>query len=554
MKKLFTLALCIAIFTTMANATIYYVDPALGSDSNDGLTWNTALSTVNEAFLKASANAGIDDIFIKGETIFFDAPWAVGNSQENYYGSFKGNETSPSQRPLKDIDGNGVVEPWEFEYPTILKFETNTNALTLPNQDIQFDGFTITHIGSHETAHLRTVTLGNTLARFWNNTIKDCNLSMPILASSVTNRSVIMKSFGSVKNCLIEKNVILASSAKSNGAFHLIEVLGSGSAPSLTPPGTKFTNNVLRNNKVTADFSAATVGTVNVRGMILYIDPSGVADTYTTVSNCLIHNNEIEMKTNASFPTLTASLVCINNTANGKDSVINNTIANNKGINVKTAGLGIVLVNTAENTVLNNAIWNNQVGDVQNNIFISGAMTNFSAVSSFKNNMYSGGVAGLEENGTNIVNNLSDLSSGNSGANAPLFKQPSSAIGITTDFSAETSNWRLNVGSYLIGKGVTTKSLTDKDGVPFLSPRSVGAFEYSVNTGVQAPKNKLEFIYAKNGSIVSKVQGRILVINIDGKIIKNENVVEGQSLPLTKGIYIIRMTTSSDTYTGKVIL
>ncbi|MBP1663098.1 MAG: hypothetical protein H6Q19_238, partial [Bacteroidetes bacterium] len=202
MKKLFTLALCIAIFTTMANATIYYVDPALGSDSNDGLTWNTALSTVNEAFLKASANAGIDDIFIKGETIFFDAPWAVGNSQENYYGSFKGNETSPSQRPLKDIDGNGVVEPWEFEYPTILKFETNTNALTLPNQDIQFDGFTITHIGSHETAHLRTVTLGNTLARFWNNTIKDCNLSMPILASSVTNRSVIMKSFGSVKNCL----------------------------------------------------------------------------------------------------------------------------------------------------------------------------------------------------------------------------------------------------------------------------------------------------------------------------------------------------------------
>ncbi|HBY53538.1 MAG TPA: hypothetical protein DEH15_13990 [Marinilabiliales bacterium] len=554
MKKLFTSILCLTIFTSMAHATIYYVNPSAGSDSNDGLTWNTSLSTIAAATGLATANPGVDDVYIKGENFFFDAPLAVGNSQENYYGSFKGDETSPAQRPHIDIDGNGVAEPWEFEFPTILKFETNTNALTLPNQDIQFDGFTITHIGTHETAHMRTVTLGNTLARFWNNTIKDCNLSMPILASSSNSRSVIMKSFGSIKNCLFENNTILATRAVTNGAFQLIEVNGSGSAPSLTPPGTKFTNNVIRNNKVTADFSASTVGTVNVRGMILNIDPSATPDTYTTVSNCLIHNNEIEMITNASFPTTSASLVCINNTASGKDSVINNTIANNKGINVKTAGLSMIIATTSENVVLNNALWNNQVGDVQNNIIIAGGIANLSAVSSFKSNINSGGVSGLEENGTNIVNNLSDLSSGNTGANAPLFKNPSSAIGITTDFSAETSNWRINLGSYLIGKGVATTSLKDKDGMPFLSPRSVGAFEYYLNSGVQGQKNTNEFVFASNGALFSKVEGRIQVIGIDGKTMKNEIVAAGQSLRLPSGIYIVSLTTDQESYISKVVL
>jgi len=159
MKKIITLFLSIAVYTSIANATIYYVDPVDGLSTNNGLAWNTAKKTVSEAFTLASANAGVDDIYVKGGTILFTQAWSVGNSKENYYGSFIGNETSPADRPLVDVDGNGIVEGWEFQNPTILRFETNTNALTLPNQDIQFDGFTITHIGSSTTAHLRAVTL-----------------------------------------------------------------------------------------------------------------------------------------------------------------------------------------------------------------------------------------------------------------------------------------------------------------------------------------------------------------------------------------------------------
>ena len=72
------------------------------------------------------------------------------------YGGFNGNETSLEQRILKDRDGNGIVEPWEFEYET--KFQGNTDTdpsyriLTMNAEGDLVDGITIcdnTNVNDH---------------------------------------------------------------------------------------------------------------------------------------------------------------------------------------------------------------------------------------------------------------------------------------------------------------------------------------------------------------------------------------------------------------------
>ncbi|MEI8086357.1 MAG: hypothetical protein WCG93_09095 [Paludibacter sp.] len=490
MKKITLLMLCIVTFISFANAATInvYVDPAKTDDSGDGLAWATAKQTITAAWTAAQLNAGFDNILVKGGTFNLSAALAIGAS-ENYYGSCKGDETSAAGRPLKDNDGNGIIEPWEFEFPTVLNFTLNANALSLPNSSINFNGFTITQTGTNASGGIRTVTLGNASATFANNTIKNCNLTVSMPSASIA--SVLLKALGNVSNCLIENNTVTVNAA-FDGSLYLVEA-----AVATAVPGTKILNSIIRNNKFNINYtSAGTLNNGNARGLILHVSPGTVANAYTTVSNCVINNNEMVYTPSGSGVAATmsnAATVALNNAATSTDSIINCTIVNNKGTKIKSAGLNIISVATTSHYVMNNVCWNNENDGAVSNI--TGGIT----VGLIANNYTNGGFTWDAAKPTIIYGNSSSL---DAVTNTPNFKTPTTKVGNTTDGTSELSDWSLTPGSYLSGKGVVTSRLKDKAGFTFVTPRSVGSY--------QSQNEDTTVTFNANGAVSTYTNGQVL--------------------------------------------
>lgn len=497
MKKFTLSMLCLLAFLSGANAATInvFVDPAQTDDNGDGLTWATAKKTIPAAWIVAQTNTGWDNIMVKGGSINLSAALSIGAS-ENYYGSCKGDEITPAGRPLKDNDGNGITEPWEFEFPTVLNFTLNANALSLPNSNINFNGFTITQTGTNPTGGIRTVTLGNAIASFVNNTIKNCNLTVSMPTASIA--SVLLKALGNVSNCLIENNTVTVN-AGFDGSLYLIEA-----AVATATPGTKILNSIIRNNKFNINYtSAGTLNNGNARGLILHVSPGTVASSYTTISNCVINNNEMVYTPSGSGVAATmsnAATVVLNNTANSTDSIINCTIANNKGTKIKSAGLNVISVATTSHYVMNNVCWNNQTdGSITTTSNITGTIT----VGLIANNYANGGFTWNTGLPLIIYGNTSSLDALNK---TPSFKLPTTIVGNTTDGTTELSVWSLTQGSYLSGKGIVTTRLTDKDGLTFATPRSVGAY--------QSQNENTTVTFNENGTVNTYTSGQVLTNTI----------------------------------------
>jgi hypothetical protein len=229
------------------------------------------------------------------------------------------------------------------------------------------------------------------------------------------------------------------------------------------------------------------------------------------------------------------------------DSILNNTIVNNKGTLIKCAGLNILsLSSTVEyHYVINNAFYNNQVGGIINNMYGTNSLGKIA------NNYFNGGGSSYTNNGTTIQNN--DATLGNTGK-LSNFKTPTTLIGNTSNGSSESSNWRIMAGSYLVGKGIVTSQLNDKNGVQYLNPRSVGAYEVnSTNTITEIPECVNNFI-ASNGHILSKVNGYISIINMNGQKVWEGKVSIGDITSISKGAYIVRSFVSKQVFVQKIIL
>ncbi|SVC66135.1 uncharacterized protein METZ01_LOCUS318989, partial [marine metagenome] len=105
----------------------YYVDITRPDDSGDGLSWAEAKKNLRTA--NALAVEG-DEIWVAAGVYYPDE--GVGSSNNNksqkfliqnsikVYGGFEGNEAEISDREKRDKDGDGIVQPWEFEHVSIL--------------------------------------------------------------------------------------------------------------------------------------------------------------------------------------------------------------------------------------------------------------------------------------------------------------------------------------------------------------------------------------------------------------------------------------------------
>jgi hypothetical protein len=521
MNKIITYLLFVVLFAATANGTNYFVDPD-GNDSNDGLSWETAVKTLGKA---RDLSTTTDNVYVKSGTYSFTGTFTFGNA--NYYGGFKGDESNPSERSLTDLDGNGIIDPWEFQFPTLLSTSYNNgSAFSLPSASITMSGFTFTHVATRTTAGtLRTVNIPAAFPGiFENNTIKDCVLSATMTASI---GGMLMTVSGVVRNCLFENNQTTCSSTADVAVMLGVDALVNS----------KISNCVFRNNKATANWSIGSTANANLRGFILNIAPSNTASDKNTVKNCLFYNNEVVFVGNTGNPTSTNGAIVTLSTFSASastDSIMNCTFANNKATNIKTAGLNVIKSGTSVKWVINNAFWNNKLDGNVKNLQIG---TSLASGYIGNNIMNGGGVAGATGSiPTNAycANNLIDLSNNNADQDdvkAPKFQTPTSTVGYTNDGSVSMAVWRLNTGSYLAGKGIATTSAKDIDGLSFASPSAVGAYELKATpvitwvqdltglTTTDSPVSLTASSSAVEGSEITYVSSNLNVVTVSDNIL-----------------------------------
>jgi len=510
MKKLFFSMLCIIAFATTVNATTYYVTPTGSNTTGSGLSWSDPVGITRAGTLAAVSG---DVIYVMGGTYNFtkSAPSATGafgtNAGISYYGSFAGTESAPSERATSDIDGNGIVEPWEFTNQSILNFTltgsaagfVTSNASTIVTNINGFK-FTGTNTASDfSTTNVRVTMRISKNIRFENNIVANWTVTGNITGTTLGTPTLLAAPFFDVisasgygntvvHNCLFEKNSITYTSTQTvDCPFH--PFISLGSAQALTR--NLMSNSVVRNNKETMDYSGSTATTANnLRGLLVSIQ-SPTASYPTTLKNTIIHNNDITFTPKSGITACYGAPVYVYNaTTTVSDSIINNAIANNKTTNCSSAGIKFSMDINSPYVNPNHFIMNNVMYNNKNNGSISNFEANLAVPATsgtiVKNNICNGGVTVLTNANTNVIGNLFDLSDDNvnvtKGAN---FTNPTSVIGTNrVALSADSiaiaqSRWTIGATSYLKGKGITTLTTSDKAGHVYGTTPSVGAYEYA---------------------------------------------------------------------------
>jgi hypothetical protein len=463
-----------------------------------------------------------------------------------------------------DTDGNGIVESWEFQYPTVLITTNNGNGPTLVSSAL-LDGLAIKHTATRiNIAFTTLICPGGATAQ--NCVVSGCNLTYSAF-SIIQNGGCLAKVSGTLKNSLFEKNIINIAATADMKFTPIIE------ANAVTTNEVSVSGCIIRNNTASIDYSALGANITNLRGMALnFTAITSTPAAYVNFSNCIVHNNEFSFTGSGSFlvadrAALAGSLSFGTSTTNGK--YINCTFANNKLTNMRSS-MNVFSNASVYHFVYNNAFWNNQ-----NTISSTSTTTNVGLSSSstqnantvVSNNVQDCPTIGNWGTVLTYNNNLVDLSTSNTTATkGPQFKSPNTAIGTNRiagsadSIAIAHSDWRLNAGSYLIAKGAPvslTGITTDKAGINFATATNpaAGAYEYvaDVATEISRVADYSLFKVRYNKLLVAKA-GNLKIYSLSGKLIENRNVSEGQEINLSKGVFIIRFSTLNEVSTQKILI
>ncbi|MBT9872456.1 T9SS type A sorting domain-containing protein [Bacteroides salyersiae] len=453
------------------------------------------------------------------------------------YGGFNGNETSLEQRILKDRDGNGIVEPWEFEYET--KFQGNTDTdpsyriLTMNAEGDLVDGITIcdnTNVNDHGAgAYLKNnAVLSNCIVR----NIK----SAASKSSAVNGTGIFVDGAGSVKSCLIEN--CENQNDDANGSTY-------GGGVNIQGDKSIISNSVIRNNHV--------ISNNNALGGGIFLNKNAV------VENCVIYNNSADFRGGGVYI----------HTGGGK--LINVTVTKNMGAK---AGGGVFA--NGKSTIYNTVFWGNvnEQGNANNiNLNQAGFVETFA---------YCGiQGAGIWMDNKNLNDNpvsyqlieSNDFTEEVTEGLAPRFIRPTVEAGIGYEFLEGTleaiakANWGLQTTSDLIDKGVNTVpdytlATTDICGNarPVGDKYDLGAYELgSGATGIiSAPKEQGRFTLVANGNGVAVygIEGtaKVNVYNVSGMLVKSAQLGNGETISLIEhGVYFLSVSDGEVAQSGKIL-
>lgn len=128
------------LFSSSSSAGVRYVKVG---GTGSGNSWATA-SSLSAALTAASSG---DSLFVASGTYALTTDITLKDGV-NLLGGFAGAEASSADRTRIDLDGNGLVEPWEYKNATVLqgnktkRILTQAAAFTTPTV---IDGFTLTN-------------------------------------------------------------------------------------------------------------------------------------------------------------------------------------------------------------------------------------------------------------------------------------------------------------------------------------------------------------------------------------------------------------------------
>ena len=196
------------ITLTTLNTSIVVGDVVSGT----GITTGTTVTAMNGLTVTLSQNTTsatkniVNNVYVKGTLLQQSTGWTI---TDNYYGSFDpgSSNTDPALRPMNDNDGNGIIEPWEFKYPTVFSSTyTGTGTAITLTTTTTLDGFTITQTALPKANNAAGGVCTNPLGGL----IKNCvfsgsNLSYPAMTTG-NPYGCIIRTSGTFLNSLIEKN------------------------------------------------------------------------------------------------------------------------------------------------------------------------------------------------------------------------------------------------------------------------------------------------------------------------------------------------------------
>ena len=478
--KLTQIYFVLTIFISNAQTT-YFVDASQPNNNGDGLSWATAKKDIAAAVDIANAIAN-DEVWVKSGN-YFDESSLNTKSGISIFGGFVGGESFKSQRAKSDLDGNGIIEPWEFT--NLTQFTSTINNKAIINITGIIDGLVIIHNVDEINTHTASVDIlkGGIVQNciFKNSTISLSNLTTNI-------GGAIIETEGDFLNNLIENNTVTISQTGNNKFCALLNAQPSNSVYTVQIKG-----NVFRNNKAIITGIDADSNPSNLRGILLNITGKAYANEVQFVNN-LVHNNEASYSSTGVYSKADRAgglfSILTFSTTETKSTFVNNTFANNKCTNLP-AVFHIYKGNEKHlYSIHNNVYWNNRLDNVTNGLYSN--VTQLLG-SSITNNFCDVAIGGNVSEG--FMNNIEDVSTLNSGVNSPLFENPTEFVGCTDDGSVEKSNWRItSEDSYLFEGGVAYPGVAkDKAGYSYKAPPGVGAYEtlpLGKNSEINVIRNK----------------------------------------------------------------
>lgn len=546
-KNISILCALFILVSSSVQAKKVYVRLSTDTEAWSGVTENSdnVIVTISDGVFNAAlANVAADDVVWVAKGVY-DVSGAINLNGDRagvkIYGGFKGNETTLEQRSLKDMDGNGIVEAWEFEYETQFKGNLEDTPsyrmFTMNSAGVVVDGITI--------CDNRCTTDTGSGAFLKNNAVLSrCIVRNVTTAWTRDNNAVnggglFVDTTGKIESCLIE-NCTNDNSGSGGSAY--------GGGVNISGIASSIKNTVVRNCLVTS--------TQNALGGGIFINNGAAAE------NCVIYNNNSVYRGGG---------VYVHNSGGDPVKLVNLTVVNNQAAQ---AGGGL-FCNRGTTYIYNSIFWGN-INDLGNANNMN--LNQLCYAETYAYNGEQGAGIWMEEKNSNpspafvtlIPEN--DFTEEITEGLAPRFTRPTTFAGMGYEFiegsleEIAKANWSLQSTSDLIDKGVNeitnvsyTMSSTDICGNtrPNGASYDLGAYEFKTggSTDISIAQSEVSYrILTKDGGVkIEGIEGlaKVNVFNALGMLVKTVQISDGEFISLSQhGIYVLTIlgNTSSQSY------
>jgi hypothetical protein len=611
MKKTFILSVTIASYlmltTSVSALTKVYVKLATDTQAWTNITAdaNNIVKTIGiggdySDFTSIDFNStGLnlltgDEVWLAKGSYPFSKQLPTITNAISIYGGFSGTETAVSQRAKSDLDGNGMVEPWEFTNST--KFVGLGNSSSTPqtfrmlilNNGKVLDGITISDIyytNSGSTTYggggeIQTgAIIRNSIAQ---------NITTVCTSNNSVNGGGLYVNRGGMDGCLVENCMCdIQFATNTQTAFGGgVSLIGAGADNTTSCTGYVI-NSVIRNCT-----AGSVTGAKNILG-------GGIlANTGGRVENCVIYNNSAIQNSTLGG---TAQGGGIYGHTSGDTYLKGVYFVNLTVVNNFSNGYPSFFPASNYASAYNCIVWQNGTGGTAaaptytaSSVRIS-ATTGITGYPYLDYMFYNTDAVTPITNGTN--NQASSFTAYTSkvilssvdNSSYPGFSRPTTFVGSTTTPSEmaaiRQASWTLTEFSPLINKGVAAPTNTVVTALITASPKVTGgnAFTFSptdlcgktrgsiyqlgayqflpqVYSKVATPTviNKLK-VYMLNGTLqVAGAQGTtfVKVYSVSGKLISSSTITSsstGIQLP-QQGVYFVQVKWNQESEVHKITL